>query len=420
MAVVAGGTAVAQAINIAATPFITRLYGPEAFGLLGVFNSLVVALIPLACLSYETAIVIPKSGRDARALVRLSSVLAVGASAVVAVAALAGYNRLGELLGLGASGWYLLLVPVALLAAAIAEILSHWLVRVERFQPLARVAISQSSLAAGASVGLGFLWPNAIVLIAVSTARHFFRALRLALLTQRDLRGSWFRRSGSEDPLGLKHAAVQYRDFPQLELPRVFAERTGEAAPTLILAALFGPAFAGFYELARRIVKLPSSLLAHSISQVYRSRAARAVHDGRSLNRDLLRISGSLLLLGVIPYGVVGVFGPSLFVVVFGPQWDAAGQVARWLALWYLVHVAVQPGTQALKVTRHLRFNLGWAVVANVVKLAALTAAALFTGDPIVAIAVYAVVSIGADIVLIAAAYRRSAVPISTERKLQQ
>ena len=417
VAVVAGGTAVAQAITIAATPFITRLYGPEAFGLLGVFNSLVVALIPLSCLGYETAIVIPKSDREARALVRLSSILTVGGTVVLAIAALAGYNRVGDLVGLGASSWYLLLVPAALLAAGVAEILSHWLIRVERFQSLARVTISQSTLVSGAGIGLGFFWPSAVVLIAVSTARHFFRMLRLAALTRRDLRGSWFGRPGADEP-PVACVARRYRDFPLLELPRVFAVRIGDAAPTLILAALFGPAFAGFYELARRIVKLPSSLLAHSISQVYRSRAARAVHDGRDLSRDLLRISGSLLLLGVIPYGLISVFGPSLFAMAFGPQWDPAGHVARWLALWYLVHVAVRPGIQVLKVTRHLLFNLEWAVVTNVVKLAALTAAALVTRDPIVAIAVYAIVAIGADVVLIVAAYRRAGAPVSTERKL--
>lgn len=419
VAVVAGGTAVAQAIKIAAAPFITRLYGPEALGLLGVFNSLVGALVPLACLGYEIAIVIPRSGREARALVRLSSILAVAASAILAFATLAGYNRVGKLLGLGASSWYLLLVPAALLAAAVAEILSQWLIRVERFQPLARVTISQSTLVSGATVGLGFLWPSAIVLIAASTARHFFRMLRLASLTRRDLRGLWFGRPDTEAPTAAR-VARQYRDFPLLDLPRVFAVRVGDAAPTLILAALFGPAFAGFYELANRIVRLPSSLLAHSISQVYRSRAARAVHDGRSFSRDLLRISGSLLLLGLIPYGVISVIGPSLFALVFGPQWDPAGQVARWLALWYLVHVAVRPGTQALMVTRHLRFNLGWAVGANVVKLAALTATALVTRDPIVAIAVYAIFAIGADIVLIVAAYRIAGTPVSTERKPEQ
>ncbi len=419
VAMVAGGTAVAQAINVAATPVITRLYGPEAFGLLGVFNSLVVALIPLTCLGYEIAIVIPKSGRDARALVRLCSVLAVGVSAILAVAALVGSRRVGELLGLGASSWYLLLVPAALLAAAVAEILSHWLIRVEHFRPLARVTVTQSSLLAGTTVGLGFLWPSAIVLIAASTARQFYRMLRLASLTRRDLRGLWLGRSDAEAPTAAQMAR-RYRDFPLLDLPRVFAVRVGDAAPTLILAAFFGPAFAGFYELARRIVKLPSSLLAESISQVYRSRAARAVHDGRDFSRDLLRISGSLLLLGLIPYGVMTAFGPALFRVVFGPQWDAAGHVARWLAVWYLVHVAVQPGMQALMVTRHLRFTLGWAVVTNAAKLGALTSVALVTQDPIFAVAVYAVVAIGADIVLIAAAYLRAGTPVPTEGKLQQ
>jgi len=34
VAMVAGGTAAAQAVAIAGTPIVTRLYGPDAFGLL--------------------------------------------------------------------------------------------------------------------------------------------------------------------------------------------------------------------------------------------------------------------------------------------------------------------------------------------------------------------------------------------------
>lgn len=40
VAIVATGTAGAQAITMAFAPIITRLYGPEAFGLLGTFMAI--------------------------------------------------------------------------------------------------------------------------------------------------------------------------------------------------------------------------------------------------------------------------------------------------------------------------------------------------------------------------------------------
>ncbi len=72
VAVVITGTAGAQAVAIAFAPFIARLYGPEAFGLLGAFLAIVTILSPVAALTYPIAIVLPKEDAEARNIARLS------------------------------------------------------------------------------------------------------------------------------------------------------------------------------------------------------------------------------------------------------------------------------------------------------------------------------------------------------------
>lgn len=73
MAVVATGTAGAQAITMGFAPIITRLYGPEAFGLLGTFSAILAVLTPMAALTYPIAIVLPKDHADAKGLAKLST-----------------------------------------------------------------------------------------------------------------------------------------------------------------------------------------------------------------------------------------------------------------------------------------------------------------------------------------------------------
>ena len=53
------GSAGAQAINLALIPLIMRIYGPEAFGVVGTFQSLTIILIPWCALTYPMAIVLP-------------------------------------------------------------------------------------------------------------------------------------------------------------------------------------------------------------------------------------------------------------------------------------------------------------------------------------------------------------------------
>src|SRR5690554_5153465 len=81
---VASGTIAAQAIAFAISPFVTRLYGPEAFGQLGVFNSTVSLLAPAAALTYPIAIVLPKRDSDALQLVRLSLAVALAVALLIA------------------------------------------------------------------------------------------------------------------------------------------------------------------------------------------------------------------------------------------------------------------------------------------------------------------------------------------------
>ncbi len=415
VAVMAGGTAAAQAITIGVLPVITRLYAPDALGLLGVFNSVVVLLTPLACLGYHIAIVIPKSDHDARGLVRLSLRLATGFSAVIAVLLVFTHAPLASVLGFGASGGYLLLIPVVVLTASVGGTLSQWLVRADRFWALQTVSVTHSGFKAGAKAALGFLWPTGIVLIAVNAVARVLKALWFLVVTRRDVWGPKPLRGDTHSMTDTRRLAREYRDFPTYQLPKALAARLGEAAPTLVLTALFGPAFAGFYALAHLIVKLPSKLMAQSISKVYRSRAAKMVHAGNNVSRDIARTTAVLLLLGVVPYGVIIGSGPPIFALIFGADWVVAGHAARWLAVWYVFHVAVSPGSQALIVTRHLPFRLMWTVSANGAKIGALAAGGIVTGDPIAAIAAYAMASIGADVVLVLAALWKTR-PMAGER----
>ncbi|HCJ30854.1 MAG TPA: polysaccharide biosynthesis protein, partial [Pseudomonas sp.] len=79
------GTAGAQAITLAFMPVITRIYGPEAYGVLGTFLSVTMMLIPVAALTYPIAIVLPKRDGDARGLVRLALATALTLAMVVAL-----------------------------------------------------------------------------------------------------------------------------------------------------------------------------------------------------------------------------------------------------------------------------------------------------------------------------------------------
>src|ERR1700712_3975570 len=70
------GSAGAQAINLALIPLIMRIYGPEAFGVVGAFQSLGIILIPWWRLTYPIAILLPLRDSDAQGVIRFPLLVA--------------------------------------------------------------------------------------------------------------------------------------------------------------------------------------------------------------------------------------------------------------------------------------------------------------------------------------------------------
>src|SRR5699024_7039108 len=67
----------AQAIAMIMSPIMTRMYGPEAFGMMGTFSSIINILVPIAALAFPIAIVLPKRDINAKKIIELSLIITV-------------------------------------------------------------------------------------------------------------------------------------------------------------------------------------------------------------------------------------------------------------------------------------------------------------------------------------------------------
>ena len=70
------GTTIAQAIPIAISPILTRIYTPEDFGVFALFLAIISILGVVISARYEFAIILPRKDEDALHLVVLSLLIA--------------------------------------------------------------------------------------------------------------------------------------------------------------------------------------------------------------------------------------------------------------------------------------------------------------------------------------------------------
>lgn len=388
VAVVAGGTATAQVIGIIFTPFVTRIYGPEAFGLVGVFLALVGVVSPLAALSYPIAIVLPREDADAKALVRLSLMIAGALSLTLFLAIAFARGPIARAAGAEGLGALLLLVPVVVFLSVLSSVLRQWLIRKKRFGVTARVHVAHSALLHCAKIGVGLFHATGGVLIGLAVAGTAFHAA----LLRRGVRST----SGWNEPVPaqakLRQVAIAHRDFPIFRCPQVFINSISQNLPVLMLATFFGPAAAGFYALGRRIVGVPIQLIGESVGQVFYPRIVEAVNVGQSPFRLLAKATGALAVVGAPIFGAIIVFGPFVFALAFGSEWERAGKYAQWLALWMYFGFLNRPSVATVPSLGLQRGLLIYEVFSTGTKLMALYLGFFIFKDDLVAVAAFGVV----------------------------
>lgn len=390
VAVVASGTAGAQAITIAFAPLITRIYGPEAFGLLGTFMAIVAVAVPAAALAYPIAIVLPRDDRDALGLARLSAILSFGIAVLAAALVALGGDWLTATLGAESVAGYMFLIPVAMLFAAWMQIAQQWLIRKKEFGVVARSAVAHSLILNSAKSGIGWLHPVGAVLIVLATLGHALHAALLFIGARRRYQAATPEvAEGPRTPL--KELAHRHRDFPLYRAPQQFINAASQSLPVLMLAAFFGPAAAGFYTLGRMVMGMPATLIGKAVGDVFYPRITEASHRGEHLTSLILKATLVLSGVGFLPFAAVVAFGPWLFGLVFGSDWVHAGEYARWLSLWLFFMFLNRPAIMALPVLQAQRFHLIFTVFTITIRALALAGGYYLFHSDLAAVALFGI-----------------------------
>ncbi|WP_312764171.1 lipopolysaccharide biosynthesis protein [Stutzerimonas balearica] len=396
--VVATGTAGAQAITIAFSPILTRLYGPEAFGLLGTFMAVLAIATPIAALTYPIAIVLPKSDTEAIGLCKLSAGLAFAAAALLGLLILLLGDRLAELFSLQSISGFLLLIPLAMIFSAFHQILLQWLIRKQQFRLTAQVAVVQAFTVNSAKAGIGWFNPLATTLIVLATLGSALHVLLLWLsLRKRSIPRS---RSEQGDPVirqynvqRLKKLAYRYRDFPLYRAPQIAINALSQGLPVLLLASFFGPVAAGLYSIAKMTLGAPVTLIGQSISTVFYPKFNEAYSNKENSYRLLMKSLGLLAVVGLTPAVVVIFFGPLFFEVVFGSEWAGAGVYAQWMAPWFYCMLITRPVIAAIPVLSMQKFFLIYELAGVPVRAGMLLLGFYIYSSPVVSVALFSLIN---------------------------
>ncbi len=358
--VLGGGSAVAQALALALSPVITRLYAPAELGALGVFTTFLnVAAVGVA-LRYEFAIVSAVTEHDAALLTLLSMLIAAPVSVLGGL--VFAFMIQQALFGFGTLPMYstVLTIPALFLAACFAA-LRYWFVRQQGFGVVSRGFVAQSCARSISQLlfgAVGFGAPGLMLGEMLGRCAGVGRMLR----------GAWpnLKRhaisAGRDDCIELMK---RNRKFPILSLPSSFIDTLASNIALPLLVALYGVAAGGHFALVQKSIGLPLFLVSASVADAFHSRLAEHARTKPDQVLPLFRrMTLGLAAVGFVPMLLLILFGRPAFAFLFGQRWELAGTMGSIIAPWYLAQFIVSPLTRLVLVFQGQEFKLAYDVAA--------------------------------------------------------
>ena len=345
----ATGALIGKLITLAALPVITRLYGPDAFGVMGIFVAATTIIIPVVTLQFNHALPIPR--RDGLAAnIAVLALLCIFTMTALLSAALGLFGAqilaLLDAEPLISLAWA---IPLAAMLVGISSVATMWQTRHRRYGSLTVGSAFESAIGNGLKIALGLVSPGPHGLIIGQSLQMSGRFILFLPAVTRDILAKRHR----IDPGRLLQAAKSFARFPLYRTPAQFIGAMGMKAPILFIAFTFGAETAGQFALAMMAVTMPITLIGSKIGKAF---YAETAHIGRKNTDDILiamhQMVRTLLLCGIVMAACVAVAAPSLFPLIFGEDWSKAGAFTAALSMMLAGRLAFSPLMMVLSTFR--------------------------------------------------------------------
>ena len=186
----------------------------------------------------------------------------------------------------------------------------------------------------------------------------------------------------------MRAVAVSYRRFAMVSTTSGLVNSAVVNLPNLILAALYGPAAAGYFALGRLVVFAPFGVLGQSIGRVYLSRVTRARYEAPWSLMDLMSKVTQRLSLALPLFAILMIIAPDFFRILFGPTWSEVGHYTQILIPALALDFILQT-TSVLVPLGFVWHMLAWDVFRTVTALGGILIAHAAGRDARTAILVY-------------------------------
>jgi len=351
------GTSIAQAIPIAISPILTRIYTPEEFGVFAIYVSFTGFLAIFVTLRYEHAIVLPKKKSEVDSLcIGLMLIISAISLFFLAVSICFG-NDIASALGSREATSWVYFVPFSVFLLGTYNALNYRLLWLKNYKSSAAGKVMMSGSNAAGNVSLGVLGWTKFGLILGNCVSYLISAAYLL-------------KKNKQRPVNLKRLSLEqiyevlgrYKSFPLQNLPSAIVNGTYNNGKIILISLFVSSAIVGYLSLVLRVLQIPVTVVSSAISDAVYKNSAEEFNSGNvgRLRNRILKLLLILLAVGFFPFLTIYLYGKEIFSLVFGAEWAIAGTYASVMSLGLYTMFFASPLTKILWALEKNKWYFYW------------------------------------------------------------
>lgn len=355
------GSIIAQAIPIAISPILTRIYTPEDFGAFALYMSIASIFATFATGRYELAIMLPKKDGDAANVLYLSLMIAFVIAFVSFLIILLFNREIISFLGDPSLAHWLYVIPLSVLFTGLYQSFNYWNNRKKQYKRLAVSRVTQSAVTGSTNLGMGFGGFGVSGLIVGGLSGQVAATSVLGrLIWKKDRKMFEYL-----NKLKLFALMKKYKKFPLLNLPNAFIDSFRLSGINMLIAKYFATATLGQFSLAWKMVQVPIVLVGGALGQVFFQKVSSAKKS--DLYEIIVKYIIKASFVAAPIFLLVYLYSEDVFRFVFGKDWTLAGEAASVMAPWLFINFVSSPLVSVMLVLNKqeqvLIFSLFYATV---------------------------------------------------------
>ena len=312
------GTTIAQAIPIAISPILTRIYTPEDFGVFALFISIVSMMAVISTAKYEMSILLPKQENFAYQLVVLSGFFVIMSSVLYLISLVFVESFLYRFDTI----YYL--IPATVLFIGLNNTFDKYNNRIKNYKLMSYQRIIKTTVESVISISFMFFLHLKTGLIWGFVLGFFVSSGTMLYINAKYFHAKALRVSKTK----MRSLAQKYSNFPKYNMPHALLNTLSSHTPIFLIPIFYTNTTLGFYALGVKMVQAPLGLVSSALFNVLGQKMAEEHAKGNEIYSLYKQMIKKLLFvaLSLIP---LFLFADELFAFVFGAQWREAGEYVQ-------------------------------------------------------------------------------------------